>query len=182
MLDNYHDKLVSDVKALFGDSLTTVQAYFPEDLAGTQEAGIVIDTPAALIEIETIDDAPEDELSDGRDGVLCSVTIHCILSTTTANLQRELWNFAAELMRGMRARDFGLHEENTAGRATDVTALPGRFSNGASGYDSRAVNFNQVVFLGDEKWDGLPADVQQVFWSLAPEIGAAHEGKYREVT
>lgn len=180
MLDAYHEKLVSDVKAIFGDSLTTVDAYFPEALASVQEAGIVIDTPAALIEIEQLNDSWEDDI-DERGAVLCSVVIHCILSTKTENLQRELWNFSAELMRGMRKHGFGLVDSESGGKPEMIQSLPGRFDNSEAGYDSRSVVFEQVVFLGEKTWQPAP-DIQRVFWSLAPEIGAAHQTKYEEVT
>ena len=185
MLDLYHDKLVSDVKAIFGDSLETVDTYFPDDDENTQSAGIVINTPAALIEIETLDDAPDDapdddlgDEGDGRDALLCTVSIHCVLGTNTANLQRELWNFAAELMRGMKRHDFGLHEENAGGRPSDVNALAGRFVKGQAGYDSRVVSFNQVVYVGDEQFEPSWC-AEQILWSRVPATGLAHIDDYK---
>lgn len=157
MLDKYHDKLVADLAAHYGDSLETVEAYFPELQSESPDAGLVINTPAVLVEIETLEDAEDAELGDGRDALLCKVTVHCVLGTQTENLQRALRNFAAETLRFIKAWRFSNNDEcNTSTQPEQIQAMPGRFKRGTTGYDSWVVIFDQVVYLGEEAWKPQP--------------------------
>lgn len=153
MLDEYHDRLVESIAEHFGDSLDTVQAYMPEPL-DSQSQGLIIDTPAALVEIEMLDET--DDLGDGRDAVDCSVNIHCILGMATPDIQKALRSFAAEMLRLVKNNPIA-QCRGLAGRPERISAVPGVFSKGEGGYDSFVVSFNQVVFLG-EKWQGVDSE------------------------
>lgn len=150
----YHEALVTGIQAHFGDSLETVQAYFPDWQSENAEAGLQLNTPAALIEIERLGVSEEADRGDGTDAINCQVAIHCVLGSATENLQQELRGFAAEMMRLLRSRK--LSACTASGQPEEIEAMPGVFKQGAAGYDSFVVVFQQVVYLGENVW-ALPA-------------------------
>lgn len=179
-LDAYHEKLLDEIIDAFGDSLDTVQAYIDdEDHPESQESGYTINTPAALVDLEMMDVLVDQ--GDGKDGIQCNVSIHCVLGSATANLQQELRNFAAEMMRQVKNKPFGGVCEQLAARPEQITAMPGGFKKGKAGYDSWVVSFHQVVFLGEVIWDGEEIDPQKVFFGHAPNIGLDHIDDYEQV-
>lgn len=149
-LDAYHDALVAFFVAKFGDSLDTVQAYFPDTQSDDPESGLTIDTPAILIELEKHSEGKKQ--GDGRAVVNCEIAVHCILGTSTPNLQRELRNFGVEVQRLLTEQGFCLHEV-PAGTPEDVNGMPGWWQKaGAGGYDSWVVIFEQTVLIGESVW------------------------------
>ena len=181
MLDAYHQGLIDGISRYFGDSLNTVSAYFPKnDNENKPNQGILIKTPAALIDIEMLDGV--NEIGDGRDSIQCHVSIHCVLGSQTENLQQQLRNFSAEMMQQIKNKRFGTC--HLAGHAEEITALPGYFKKEKTGYDSWVVSFIQSIYLGevDQPWGtGVDFIPQEVFFSRAPEIGLEHIDDYRQV-
>lgn len=149
-LTNYHQALIDAIAAYFGDSLETVQAYFPQHQSEDQNVGLLINTPAVLVEIERLNLSEEAERGDGTDAIECSVVIHCLLSSQTENLQLELRNFAAEMLRLLAKHGFMPCGQVT--RPQSLDALPGTFKAGQGGYDSFVVTFTQVIYLGESVW------------------------------
>ena len=160
-LDAYHAALVAFFKGKFGDSLGTVQAYFPETQSDDPEAGLTINTPALLVELEK--HSTGQDLGDERTAVKCEISIHCILGTGTPNLQQELRNFGVEVQRlltdkgsliaGREGFCLGGDAGVEASSPEDVNGMPGWWQKGgASGYDSWAVIFEQTVWIGESVW------------------------------
>lgn len=176
-LDAYHDQLVDDIKEFFGNSLKTVQAYFPDDQSEDQEKGLLIETPAALVEVEMLDEA--DDLGNGQDSVKCSVSIHCVLGFGTPYLQRELRNFALAMKLQVKNKPFGGVCKELSARPEQITAVPGVIEKGK--YDSWVVGFEQIVFVGSAEWEGSDALPRKVFFGRAPYVGVDHLDKYEQV-
>lgn len=166
MLDDYHDnliKLIKDHKEYFAGSLQTVNAYLPDN-ENMQESGMVINTPAAIIDIEMIEFG--EAVGDGRDTILCNVAVHCLLSTKTKNLQRQLRNFASQML-----LLFNNHHPDfcSTDKATEVVAVPGNFQGGKQGYDSWVVSFTQSVLAGESVWDAEKIIPSEVFFGTSAE-------------
>jgi len=160
MLNAYHDNLIKLISDHFGDVLQTVSSYFPVELENTQDAGIVLNTPAALIEIDMLD-FPE-SIGDGRDSIQCNVIIHCVLGSKTENLQRELRNFAVNMLLLVKNTPVAC---GLSADATDIAAMPAGFSADKDGYDSWAVSFSQRLLVGESEWGGEGIIPQEVFFS-----------------
>lgn len=178
MLTDYHEILIDNIVQHFGDSLDSVEAYFPADTENTEESGMAINTPAALVAVDMLEDG--EDPGDDRDGIVCNVSIHCVLSTLTPNLDIELRNFAAEMMRSIKRNSFGGVCEGKAERPEGITAVPGRFEGGKNGYDSFVVSFTQTVFLG-ERWTGVEISPQKVFFGRYPANGIDNISDYEQV-
>lgn len=161
-LASYHDALVDGIRAHFGDSLQTVQAYFPAWQSEQPDAGLQIDTPAVLVEIERMEAGIDDDRGDGTNAVLCHVAIHCVLGSQTEHLQRELRVFAAAMMRLVRHRQWCSGCDGTA-EPENVQALPGIFRHGQAGYDSFVVAFEQAVYLGESVFQPTQAPQAVLF-------------------
>ena len=175
-LTDYHERLVDGIRTHFGDSLQTVQAYFPDWQSDNLDSGLLIDTPAALVEIERLEAVPEDGRGDSTDAVLCHVAIHCVLGSQTQHLQRELRNFAAAVLSLVSNR--GLVGCNGVGEAESAQAMPGVFRTGQAGYDSFVVVFQQIVFIGDNIWQPT-ATPQAVYFRHS--VNEQHLGDYEAV-
>ena len=179
MLKDYHDSLVKLIADHFGDSLDTVQAYFSETQSNDPESGLVINTPAALVEVERFGEDVDEDQADGTDPIRCHVAIHCVLGSQTENLQHEIRNFAAEVIRLIRKKRPGGCDRSE--KPEELEAMPGRFKAGTAGYDSFVVVFSQVIHLGEVAWkpEVIP---QQIYFGRAPLIGAGHEDDYTLVS
>jgi hypothetical protein len=165
-LELYQQILLDGLRAHFGDSLETVQAYLNEQTADL-DAGLTINTPALILEIERLGRV-SDERGDGRDAIRCSVLVHCILGSQTPYLQIELRNFAAEVMRWL-GNSSQLHPCGSVESIDELDALPGRWKQGQTGYDSFVVMFDQVVYLGDSPLFTAAAPVQKIFYQVFTE-------------
>ncbi|SKA72246.1 hypothetical protein SAMN02745130_01012 [Thiothrix eikelboomii] len=162
-LELYQQILLDGLRAHFGDSLETVQAYLNEQTADL-DAGLIINTPALILEIERLGSV-SDERGDGRDALRCGVLVHCILGSQTPHLQIELRNFSAEVMRWL-SNSSKLHACGQVEPIEELDALPGRWKQGQAGYDSFVVTFCQVVYLGDSPLFTAAAPVQKVFYQV----------------
>lgn len=150
-LDDYHAALVAFFVDKFGDSLDTVQAYFPETQSDDPESGLVVNTPALLVELEK--HSTGNSAGDDRSAIKCEMAIHCILGTLTPNLQQELRNFGVEVQRLLTSKHFCLGGSVSVGSPEDVNGMPGWWQKGgAGGYDSWVVVFEQTVWIGESVW------------------------------
>lgn len=161
LLDPYLAKLEAGIRDVFGDSLAWVGVSTPQ---ADDPNGMLVDTPAVIIEVEQLNDAYADDLSDGRDAVVCSVGLYCVLGVKTPNLQQALWNFAAEMMRNLKNNRVGVISDGLAGRPESVSSHLGRMKLGDGGFDSRVVTFEQTVFLGEQSFPGIDIAPSQILW------------------
>jgi hypothetical protein len=159
-MDDYHTALVDAIKNHFGDSLNTVQAYFPIYQSEDLDKGLQIETPAVLVEIEQFYADADLDAGDGRDALILQVALHCVLGDQTPNLQQELRNFAAEMLRLLKNKR--LTPCASSQIPQNMQAMPGRFAKGQGGYDSFVVVFEQTVYLGEAAWQ--PQAPPQTVW------------------
>lgn len=168
-----HDQIVAAVRERFGARLKTVDAYNPVDADGQ-----AIKTPAVLLELVEI--RPGGRVTGGRTPVELAWSAHCVLSAATDRVQREVRNFATQVLILVDGNSWGLGSAVT--RAGELEAFPGMFKPGDKGFESWIVNWKQVAHLG-ETWE-LPVDgpAAEVFVGEAPNIGTGHEDDYKRVT
>jgi len=168
-----HDNIAAAVRARFGSRLATVAEYDPVDAHSK-----TIRTPAVLLELVEI--RPAGRATGGRTAVELAWSAHCVLSAATANVQREVRNFAAQVLRLVAGNRWDLGE--SVGRPDDLEAFPGAFKPGDKGFESWIVNWKQTAHLG-EVWE-LPVDgpAVDVFVGEFPYVGTEHQDRYREVT
>lgn len=168
-----HDQIVEAVRTRFGPRLKTVAEYDPVDTHSK-----TIKTPAVLLELVEI--RPAGRVTGGRTPVELSWSAHCVLSSATDKVQREVRNFAAQVLRLVDGNSWGLGSAVT--RAAELEAFPGMFKPGDKGFESWIVNWKQTAHLGGT-WE-LPVDgpADEVFVGEFPNIGPGHEGDYKRVT
>lgn len=169
---------MSDVKSLgaalharlaghFGNRLATVDFYLPEQ-------GGTVNTPAALIDLESFDQGDDDGTE--RLPVLVHGAVHCLLGFRTPNVQTEVRAFALEVMRVIRQPLPGL------GRVERLSAVPGAFKPGKDGYEDFVVTFDLECKFGESVWDDSTVIPQQVFVGHVPRVGIPHEPDYERVS
>jgi len=166
-----HEAMITALKAKMG-YIKTVEAYDPTtESDGGQHS--LVKTPAVLIELAEL--RPGKPLGDGRQAFSCEFIFHCILSTATKNVELEIRNYAAAVARVVYKNRWGF--PNAAELPDDIGAYPGVFKPGDKGFESWVVSFRQNVFLGDVdvNQESIPTDV---FYSMTPDIGAAHKDDY----
>lgn len=166
-----HERIVAVIRERFGARLTTVGMYNPVDPDSES-----IKTPAVLLELAEM--RPGGRATGGRTPMELVWTAHCVLSAQTENVQLEVRNFAAQLVRLIDGARWGL---DFVERAADLEAFPGLFTPGEKGFESWLVSWKQTAHLG-EAWE-LPVDgpALEVFLGESPHIGQDHEGNYRQV-
>lgn len=142
-----HDNIAAAVRARFGSRLATVAEYDPVDAHSK-----TIKTPAVLLELVEI--RPAGRVTGGRTPAELAWSAHCVLSAATTNVQREVRNFAAQVMQLVDGNRWGLGEAVT--RAEELEAFPGAFKPGDKGFESWIVNWKQTAHLG-ASWE-LPDD------------------------
>jgi hypothetical protein len=142
-----HDQIAAALRERFGASLKTVDEYDP---VNAQAGGIK--TPAVLLELVEI--RPAGRVTGGRTPVELAWSAHCVLSVATDNVQREVRNFATQVLCLFDGNRFGLGE--AVERAAELEAFPGMFKPGDKGFESWIVNWKQKAHLGD-LWQ-LPDD------------------------
>lgn len=171
-LNELHDNIAKALRLAFGARLKTVSEYDPVD----GETG-AIQTPAVLLELVEI--RPAGKVTGGRTPVELAWSAHCVLSEATANVQREVRNFAAKVLTVVDGNRWELAGAVT--RAEELSAFPGMFKPGEHGFDSWIVNWKQVAHLGDS-WE-LPVDgpALEVYVGESPNVGRAHVGEYERI-
>jgi len=164
-----HKQIVAALRARFGARLKTVGEYDP---VNAQSGGIK--TPAVLLELVEI--RPAGRVTGGRTPVELAWSAHCVLSSATDNVQREVRNFATQVLCLFDGNSFGLGSAVT--RAGELEAFPGMFKQGDKGFESWIVNWKQTAHLG-KAWE-LPVDgpADEVFVGEFPNIGLG--GDYRQ--
>ena len=171
-LRQLHEAILADLSAHYADRVATIAAYDPFPEANDQERQ-PLTTPALLLELVSID--PDAE--DGTDRRVLRLTwsAHCVLSFRTAQVQIELRDFAADVLGRVRYNRWGLPAAVREPQA--MSAQPGEFNPGLPGFDSWIATWEQVVFVGQDVWAGGIAPTE-VWFGIAPQIGAAHVDDY----
>jgi len=168
-LNALHEHIQAAVRERFGARLNTVGEYDPIDPQLK-----TIKTPAILLELVEI--RPGGRKTGGRTPVKLIWSAHCILSAATPKVQREIRNFAVQMLCLVDGNKWGLG--GAVERPAELPeAFPGLFNPGEMGFESWIVNWSQVVHLGDS-WE-LPVD--EVYVRESPNIGADHQDDYRRL-
>ncbi|MHA6195536.1 hypothetical protein ACX3YG_14320 [Pseudomonas wadenswilerensis] len=168
-----HDSIMTAIRERFGARLKNVAEYDP-----IASQGQTIVTPAVLLELVEI--RPAGGVTGGRTPLELNMSAHCVLSAATDNVQREIRNFAAQLLCLVDGNRWGLGSAVT--RAGELEAFPGMFTPGEKGFESWVVNWKQTVHLGSV-WSLPPETLPQTVWlGQAPNIGPGNESSYVQVT
>ena len=171
-LRQLHEAMLADLREHYLDRVATIAAYDPfPDLDGPEPQPLK--TPALLIELSAIDPG-EDDGTD-RQALRLSFTAHCVLSFRTADMQLELREFAADVLGHVRHNRWGLC--GAVQEPTALSAQPGEFRPGLTGFDSWQASWEQQVYVGPDAWAGGIAPTE-VWFGIAPKIGAAHVDDY----
>lgn len=148
-LAEQHDAILATLSGAMPE-LTTVAAYAP---------GEQIDTPAVLLELEVIEeDVAEDDGTD-RVPLRCTWTLHCILSTRTPNVHREIRSMAAHVLGLIRRQRWGGLPVRPP---EQIEGGPGGISEGPHGFEAWYVTWEQMLYLGDDIWDGEAPTIDTV--------------------
>ena len=171
-LRDLHTAMVRDLTDTYAERVLTVAAYDPfPDVEGQERVPLV--TPALLLEL--VDIQPGDDDGTGRTPLRLSWGAHCILSFRTAQMQIELREYAADVLAHVRYNRWGYPE--AVREPENVSARPGEFRPEQAGFDSWLVSWEQLVLVGPDIWAGGIAPTE-VWFGIAPQIGAAHVNDY----
>lgn len=159
-LDAYHAAVIETLRDTFGDRIQTYGPYDPTELLDNTRP---LNTPALYLQLETTDliTLPDGMPLRAHVPARISPVIHVVLSTRTAgDLQVALDVLAsavAVLVSKAGADDrqaaapgnrWGLGAAVTAPEG--IAAIPAEWRPGANGYDSRAVRFEQTLYLPND--------------------------------
>jgi hypothetical protein len=155
--------ILDALRVYFGDRVAQVGLYDPIDEL-TEEPQTTLQTPALMLGMDDgfdprgLFEAGDGSLIEdpwGRMALRCYFTLRCVLSTATYNLPLELSRLAAAAS-GLILRDPDSDEEQRRGNtwglgaACDppegIEARPGGFLEGAHGWDSWTVTWEQTIY------------------------------------
>ena len=134
-------------------------------------------TPAAVLNLAGVEPADEPEDGSGRLAVRCRWELFLVMASRTPGVGRKLRELAGASAALVQGNRFGL----AAPPARFVLAEPNEFEPSWKGAESWRVEFEQVVYLGANVWDGEGVMPETVLVSHTPLIGLEHEGEYEEV-
>ncbi|MFB9149526.1 hypothetical protein [Roseovarius ramblicola] len=164
-----HQAIIDAVAAQFPD-LATVGDY--------REDRAALPLPAVLIEMADLEGAPDEDPGTGQLAMVARFDARVIIGFRTAAAEREIRKLAGALGAFAHLNRWGL----PVAPAEVLSAGPDDFAPELDQYVVWRVEWAQVIHLGTSVWvnDGtIPA---RVLYSVAPEIGPAHEDDYRDVT
>lgn len=176
VLDNLrqlHEAILADLREHYLDRVQTIAAYDPFPDPEDQDRQPLV-TPALLIEIDAINPGADD--GTDRQPLLLNIAVHAVLSFRTADVQLELREFAADVLAHARHNRWGLY--GAVQEPAALSAQPGEFRPGLSGFDSWRVAWEQTVFVGPSAWTATGLTPTEVWFSTVPEIGTAHVDDY----
>lgn len=149
-----------------------VEVYDPITESDREQDSLV-QTPAIFIELVVL--KPGQSLGDGRQAFICEFIFHCILSTSTPNVQQALRHYAVAVAKVVNRNRWGFYQ--AVERPSDISACQGEATSRDKRFASWKVSFCQHVYLGDEQVDdaSIPAEV---FYGLFPYVGRAYKNAY----
>ena len=172
-LSSFHQAIIDHLKSGLDQNVTV-------DIYDNAFEGNSIPTPAALIQIAEMGEGQD--IGDDRCPLMVGVSVHCVLSTETPDVQLQIRNFAAQVIRLVRRQLFGL--AGAVSRPIDLDAMPGAVKEGSDevpGFESWVVEFNQTLYLGESVWKPEGVTPSRVYIGISPEIGIDHEPEYEQV-
>ncbi len=137
-----------------------------------------IRTPAVLLEMESAEEGQDP--GDGRLALRCRMAAHCVLGYQTEHIGLEVRSFAAQFFTLITDNKFGLGADVSWPQTLELH--PGEFKPGKAGFESWCVIWEQTLFLGESEWDDTGIVPETVMLGIAPNIGAAHEPDYVQVS
>lgn len=171
-LDEIHDAIVNTIKTKF-PAFKTVEAYRLDRKN--------LPTPACLIELVEM---PIDDIDMGTEQASVNARFEATLvidfRQKCKNEKLEIRKLAAVVMNFIRLQRWGV----SVGPAELIGAFPDDFTPELDQYECWRIEWNQVLHLGESIWNDYdegetPA---HVLTSFVPDIGAAHEDDYVELT
>lgn len=177
-LRQYHESVVADLGAHYGEKIATIAAYelFAERATQTRRA---IATPAILLGIEEIDSADADEDGTDRQPLRLMCTADCILSDRTADLDLELRELTRDLLARVRHNRWGLR--SAVRKPEALSAQPAEFAPEHPGYGAWRVIWEQLVYIGADTWAGTGDPPTDVYLGYPPFIGDGFEDHYDRI-
>lgn len=140
-------------------------------------------SPAVLFSIENM--ALEKPDSTGRTGITLDCNLTCILSIRTERVQVEIRQFAAELVRVVEQMGMISHWGlgNACGVPGNVSCQPALYSPEKSGFESWAVTWSQIFYIGGPSMEPQPLPAaEKLFASETPDIGEPNIEHYNLIS
>ncbi len=135
--------------------------------------------PAILVELEEFEDAPDADPGTGQLAVMALFKALVVLhfkQDGDKNPKREVRNLAAAVAAFVRLKRWGC----PIGPAHVTGAHPDDFHPELDQYEVWAVEWRQIIHLGETVWKG-GVRPQIVMLGIAPRIGPPHEPDYIQV-
>nr|VFK12777.1 MAG: hypothetical protein BECKLFY1418C_GA0070996_100182 [Candidatus Kentron sp. LFY] len=167
-----HNAILDAFKAKFGERIKTYGAYRPFETAP-------IKTPAILLNLE--DAGLGEDIGDKRTPMLWQVTLHCILSFQTPDVEVAIRDFASQVFRMVPYNKWGLGSDVSFPSQQDLHAGPGEFKEGKHGFESWYVTWPQTLYLGESLWDEEEFVIADVYVGSDPELQTG-DGDFRKIS
>lgn len=164
-----HAAIENAIKAQF-PALATVE-FYREDRAS-------IVTPACLLDLSEMDAAPEIDPGTGQLAVVAHFEAELILGFRTADVKLSGTILAAAFAAFLHSRRW---PGGMTGPAEGIHVYKSDFKPQLDQYEVWAVEWRQVLHLGESVWNDTGIVPTTVFLGYDPETGAAHVPDYDQV-
>nr|BFD39968.1 hypothetical protein FFPRI1PSEUD_14670 [Pseudomonas sp. FFPRI_1] len=164
-LTTLHDAITATIKAAM-PQVETVEA-FPEGLDGLTK-------PAIAFALTGMD--PGADPGDGRSGVKVTFEARVLVDANLPHAPLAAVNLAAQLVDLLRLQAWGLDfvEGTTAARA-----MPTNVSTLSLHYLSWTVQWQQIIYFGQEEWPWPNQGPGSLVFGFAPDTGPGNEDAYQ---
>lgn len=169
-LNQLHDNIVAAIAGQF-PALQTVEAYREETERVTLRA------PACLVELFELEAVDDQDHGTEQLPMMARFEARLIIGFREANAKREVRKLAAALAKFIRHQRWGLGA-NVA-PAEVMGCYPDEFDPALDQYEVMRVEWQQVVYVGENVWTGEGVPVTEVLYSWAPKIGLPFRDNYR---
>jgi len=173
-ISTYLDALKTKLTEVFAERVDTIDYLLVVD------SNKKLDTPAILLEVESIDEGID--AGDEKTPLSLKVSAFCILSKETTHdachAEVEIINFAAEVIATIRNQRWGL---TGIGKPTAITSQPALFNPGKEGDEVWQVSWEQSMDVGTSIWAPSGTTPSTVFLGRSPDVGTGHEDDYEQI-
>lgn len=164
-----HATITAALRAKF-PGLATVEFY--------REDRTEVTTPAMLLDVPDWEGAPAIDPGTGQLAVTMRFEAEIIMGFRTPDVKLAVRELAAALCVFLHKRRW---PGGKTGPAEQIHAYKSDFKPQLDQYEVWAVEWHQVVHLGDSIWTNDGIVPQTVFLGQAPEIGIPHEANYVKI-
>ena len=165
-----------DLDAVHQSILDAISGQFPAlvTVADYREDRKRLPLPAVLVELADLEAVPEEDPGTGQLAIRARFEARVIIGFRAANAEREIRKLSGALGAFVHHNRWG----QKIGPAEVLAIGPDSFDPDLDQYVVWAVEWQQIVHLGQTAWTNDGEVPETVLYSWSPEIGPEHEADY----